>query len=588
MPEDVQDQYNLRAYADTLDGLILCKYGLYTNDHKPIDLTINAPIDELQLCICSECLAAVNEAKVPVNAIANGNYIGYLPHEFHSISRTEEQTVALEIMQFFIHTIIGSDNKVLDSHTYVIKNPYPILREFCHDVIGTILFTLVGANVSEQIALIRQRFPMSVDDARAFLKFLDNKNLIYKAADHRLGHDLEAVMQPSNFIMDRSNDSDCKVSPKLIQLMHYSKSTYHHGTAESVEPAPAAAASHCAAVPASSSSNNVPGLIDDMELEKDDYVEDRMETEDTGTAEEIEENANIQMVFQPIMNQPSKKVNTIIAFNTTNLAERRGLGSLAYAFPTRFPYGCGTYSEPRPRKMTERQWMLRTLRLHGEKNNRNSQHYGLLAAGFDHIALMKAFRGQYVSMRVKQEAISNFGLWSKEDINECIVYKEQVEERARRGLKPHQKPEKIAHLLKMIDVIRPGMSAMYGSDESRKSALHIAFGFNIRFSNPHFFYTISPDPYSNYVVSINTSNMKDPSHVDVRFDINDVLPCRQSRKKFSNSDPFQCALYAKAVNEAFIEHFLGWSLEFKGPEKEGGALGLVSHFHQVRHFNYYK
>ena len=81
---------------------------------------------------------------------------------------------------------------------------------------------------------------MSVDDARAFLQFLDNKNLIYKAADHRLGHDLEAVMQPSNFIMDRSNDSDCKVSPKLIQLMHYSKSTYHHGTAESVEPAPAA------------------------------------------------------------------------------------------------------------------------------------------------------------------------------------------------------------------------------------------------------------------------------------------------------------------------------------------------------------
>ena len=74
------------------------------------------------------------------------------------------------------------------------------------------------ANVDEQIAMIRQRFPLSVDEARAFLQFLDNKNLIYKAADHRLARDrdLETVMQPSNFIMDHTNDSDNKVSPKLV------------------------------------------------------------------------------------------------------------------------------------------------------------------------------------------------------------------------------------------------------------------------------------------------------------------------------------------------------------------------------------
>ena len=75
--------------------------------------------------------------------------------------------------------------------------------------------------------------------------------------------------------------------------------------------------------------------------------------------------------------------------------------------------------------------------------------------------------------------------------------------------------------------------------------------------------------------------MKDPSHVDISFQIGDLLPSRGKRKEFSNTDPFQCALYAKAVNEAFIEHFLGWSLEFKGPKKEGGALGLVGNFHQV-------
>ena len=186
-----------------------------------------------------------------------------------------------------------------------------------------------------------------------------------------------------------------------------------------------------------------------------------------------------------------------------------------------------------------------------------------------------------MSMRVRQEAISNYGLWNKDDINECIQYKEQAEERARRGLQPQEKTRKVASLLGMIDMIKPGMAAMYGSDASRKSALHIAFGFNIRFSNPHFFYTISPDPYSNYVVSINTSNMSDPSHVDLTFAVDEGLPNRRMRKKYSNSDPFLCAMFAKAVNEAFIEYFLGWSLEFKGPKKEGGALGLVSNFHQV-------
>ena len=41
MPEDVQDQYNLRSFDARLDGLILCKFGLYTADHKPLDLSIS-------------------------------------------------------------------------------------------------------------------------------------------------------------------------------------------------------------------------------------------------------------------------------------------------------------------------------------------------------------------------------------------------------------------------------------------------------------------------------------------------------------------------------------------------------------------
>jgi hypothetical protein len=635
---------------------MLSKYGLYNADHKPIDRDHPESVSDLQLCLCRECLEGVNEAKVqtsfvpsppevspseatvpepepsslpevvlpgmsaglsksseagicniessglgtyagtckpPINAIANGNWIGYLPKEFECISRTEEQAVALIILQIYLKTVIGSENKCLNSHIYLIKNSDPILRSICHDVIGTILFTLVGAHVSEQEALIRQRFPMSVDAARALLHFLDTKNVIYKAHEHNLSCDIDTVMQLENFIVDRSDNSEMKVSPKLVRMMQFNTTTYNLGTAEEVSPAAAplpteAVSSSPSKAPSRAESSTAGGSdpLSESSRTGTDTSSSDSDSEDAEGANEVDlddfdENTCVRMLYQPIVTEPKPRANTIIAFNSDIIAKNKGLGSLAYAFPTRFPYGCGTYDEKRPRRMTERQWLLRTLRLHGEKGNRNSQHFGLMAAGFDHIAMMKAFRGQYVSMRVRQEAISNYGLWNKDDINECIQYKEQAEERARRGLPPQEKPRKVASLLRMIDMIKPGMAAMYGSDASRKSALHIAFGFNIRFSNPHFFYTISPDPYSNYVVSINTSNMSDPSHVDLTFAVDEVLPNRRMRKKHSNSDPFLCAVFAKAVNEAFIEYFLGWSLEFKGPKKEGGALGLVSNFHQV-------
>jgi hypothetical protein len=132
----------------------------------------------------------------------------------------------------------------------------------------------------------------------------------------------------------------------------------------------------------------------------------------------------------------------------------------------------------------------------------------------------------------------------------------------------------------MVDMVKPGMSAMYGSDASRGSARHIAFGLQIRMGNTHFYCTHCPDPNGNYVISINTSNMRDPKHVDFRINLDDVLPNRGSRKKYAASDPFQCAVFAKHVNDMYIEYFLGWSLEFKGPKKEGGVMGLLRYFHQ--------
>jgi len=525
----------------------------------------------------------------PINAIANGNWTGYLPAEFIGISRTEEQAVALIIPQIFLSTTVISENKLLNSHIYMIKNPNPILRYFSDELTGTILHTMVGANVSLQQALVRIRFPMRIEPSRKFLDWLDRSSIAYIATEHQLANGLDETMNADNFIVDRTDSSDNHVSKKLVRLMQFGITSYNHGTAGTDSDEPAAPfCAPCATVSTQGDEKmDTTSSVDDSD--DDDLDMNGCKPENTRTS----------MLFQPIIPirdiLPSetdeavaarrrRPVNVVIAFNSTTMPKTRGMGSMAYAFPTRFPYGTGSFDATREVRMTEAQWLLRSLRVHGVKGNRNSQHYGMLATGFDMVAMAKAFRSQYVSMRVKQDAISNFGLWNKEDIKECIAYSQEVEERARRGQSAHSPPAKVKALLRMIDMVKPGMSAMYGSDASRNSARHVAFGFSIRMGNPHVFFTHSPDPYGNYIISINTSNMRDLTHVDMKINLDEVMPSRNWRKKFSNSDPFQCAVYAKQVNDVFIEHFLGWSIELHGPKKEGGALGLMEWLHMVGGF----
>jgi len=528
----------------------------------------------------------------PINAIANGHWTGYLPREFMGLSRTEEQACALIILNIFLSTSVISENKVVNSHIYLIKNPQPLLRYFADELTGTILHTMVGAHVSLQQALIRIRFPMRVDDSRRFLGFLDRSSITYMATEHRLTQGLDEAMDYENLIVDRTDESDNKVSKKLVRLMQFGITSYNHGTADS-DDSDDPLAPLCP--PCATQTSSSAGTTMDVDRGTNNFPhgDDESDEEDE---DPDDENTRMHMLFQPIIPvrdmMPSTEddavaarqrvpVNVLIAFNSSTMPKTRGLGSFAYAFPTRFPYGSGSFDEAREVRMTETQWLVRSLRLHGEKGNRNSQHYGMLASGFDMVAMTKAFRSQYVSMRVKQDAISNFGLWNKEDIRECIKYSEDVEERARRGQSAHDPPQKVKALLKMIDMVRPGMSAMYGSDASRNSARNIAFAYTKRMGNPHVFFTQSPDPYGNYIITINTSNMRDPKHVDITIKMDEILPSRRWRKKFSNSDPFLCAVYAKQVNDVFIEWFLGWSIELCGPKKEGGALGLLEWLHIV-------
>ena len=517
--------------------------------------------------------------KPPRNAIANGNWIGYLPSEFADISRTEEQTVALMVPQIYLSTVVASSTggKVINSHNFIIKNPHPILRSFSDDIVGFIRYTMVGAHVSIRAAMDRIRFMMRVDNARRFLAFLDSCNLAYLEEEHRLGDGLEETMELKNFIIDRSDASDNKVSRKLVRLMEFNTTSYHTEASkdEAVTPESQAERVHASSTSTDAARDGPSTRAESVSMEMDEVELD---------AKDLVEISHTHMLHQPFIPpiESNRKITDVIAFNTNNMPKKRGLGCMTYSFPTRIPYGCGGREEAREVSMSDIQWSLRFLRLHGEGGSRNSQHYGVLATIFDHIAMRKAFSNQFQSMRVKEEAITNFGLWKKEDVLAALQYTQEVEERERRGLAPHAIPENCKSLLSMVSMLRPGMSSMYGSDASRNSARHMGFGMTIRFGNPHVFYTITPDPAKNYILSINVSKMTDMTHVDIHINLSTLLlPDGNKRKENATSDPFQCAEYAKRVFDAFIEHILGWSIELAGPKKEGGLFGLIAWFHQA-------
>ena len=143
-------------------------------------------------------------------------------------------------------------------------------------------------------------------------------------------------------------------------------------------------------------------------------------------------------------------------------------------------------------------------------------------------------------------------------------------------------PDKAKELLNLTKSIQPGLRSMHGTDENRAAARHTAFGLLKRIADNNIFITISPDTGSTYVVSINSTKLEDRAHVDFQI----KMDTREKRKTYSSDNPYQSAMYASRVLDAFILDFLGWDMELKAPKKvlsstgkiTSGALGVLRHF----------
>lgn len=158
-------------------GLLLSKSGIFVKQNSEFvpAADISTAGDDVAsayyLKCCRDCLATVRETKQtaresknhcfypPVNAIANGNWLGVLPKEYEEFTRTDEQAIALYQANIYLATIVGS-RKAINSNSYILDIGTPIIQHLGipNDVTSTIRMTLVGAFTPIAKAQVRQLY----------------------------------------------------------------------------------------------------------------------------------------------------------------------------------------------------------------------------------------------------------------------------------------------------------------------------------------------------------------------------------------------------------------------------------------------
>ena len=196
----------------------------------------------LYLGICSECRNKVYADQTavetkrgmlfpPVNAIANGNWIGYLPHEYLSYTRSDEQCLALMQACIYLSTIVGNKPaKSICSHGYVIKNPDAIINSIPKEITGVVRMTLVGAFTPLAEASARQRFVLNHEMNKRFLnEFLLVKNTKYMEHAHLVNRNgFDTIDKDNMQIINRLDGGNNPVNPKLIRIMEFDHTSHHN------------------------------------------------------------------------------------------------------------------------------------------------------------------------------------------------------------------------------------------------------------------------------------------------------------------------------------------------------------------------
>ena len=286
--------------------------------------------------------------KTPAESIANGNWIGELPKEFCNITRTDELTVSLMHPCIYLSTILGTKRKSIKSHHYVVVNPNPVIENIPGNQPTRI--TYVGALTTQQIAEQRVRFDLNVTLCRDILQWFLKHNHEYIEHKNIIDENLDNIND--NIHINRTDNSNFRVSSKLLKLMEFGSSTYNTGT---TEPAPI--------------------LLNSINNENENYNDcnnsdcNNNNDENELTVNEINPDLLLDGSYEGMRNDncrshiifQSQSVD-YCSVASNQYSKHKDLSDIAKYFPSLLPYGRGDPNEERLVNLSHEKWAKRCLR----------------------------------------------------------------------------------------------------------------------------------------------------------------------------------------------------------------------------------
>ena len=460
---DLIDDYSVEQFVPALKGVLLSRSGIFIrkmetaepilvqnkkskkkdenkkHEYQQALLPIDNGID-LYLGVCEECKRVIQMEKQtpteekratwdpPMDAIANGNWIGYLPPHFAKYTRSDEQCICLMMMVIYLSTIAGSKT-VINSHHYIIHNHRPIIECFPRTVSDSVRMTLVGAFTKPQEIMQRKRFEINHRNNKAFLEtFLLVKNILYiKHRELYVPNQFEYIPE-DGAIVDRQDTSDYPVNPSIVRVIQFNNT--NHNISEQQPQSEVAIVEnndHAAYY----------GLEETPVSTNEEVEQEPVITEATNylfksqycTEHSIPGLSAIVSGEAPVPASTSGKQDLLV-YNSNKLPAKRTIDNFVYCFPFLYVYGRGGYGETRDVHMSEEHYLLRLLRLH---EGNFASHYAFLPAAFDVISTKKAFIGQFLSMNVNKSWIKT-GAINKSMLVEAVNYQHVSEKTQKQGI----------------------------------------------------------------------------------------------------------------------------------------------------------
>ncbi|KAI8831302.1 hypothetical protein BJ741DRAFT_694540 [Chytriomyces cf. hyalinus JEL632] len=368
------EMYDVSQYDNRLGGLLLSQSGFYVTVNKlqhPVSLKkgmddaiyeatpgVFAEVqkDAMQIAMCPECWKHISgenstslSPKKPAEAIANGNWIGYLPEEFVNVSRTTESVVSLMQPCIYLSSVIGnSSGKTIKSHHYISVFDQPVLRHLPAMPWDHLRVTFVGSFATEEFAQMQARYSVQ-EFAGDLLSFFEKHNKWHKQHADLIRPAAAGNYDFGDGHIDRTDTSSVPVNEHLVQMLNHT--TYNTGCADTAFEEATAHILH--------SSRGNP-----------DVEQTQAEAGDDGSAD-------------------------YAVCCSSRISKARNLANIPLFFPTLMPFGLGGPSMDREVHLSPQRWAKRCLKLHA---GNFQEHWGFTAIIYDYIATNEAFAKQYLSM----------------------------------------------------------------------------------------------------------------------------------------------------------------------------------------------